>query len=177
MLNVEFNITEDSLTLFKPSVADVDPTQIHKNMCRWNVHEKSCAPFQLNKKDARQFYSYYINSLNEKTHLERNNFLEKEKKQGSSLCDRSSDSALIGSARVEIWELLEKTGPLSRRSTKNYFSYPFPVARNWNFKDFFVKLNLNSGNGNKNSKEIFLQIFFVKLTWIIFLANIQRVEL
>ena len=84
VLNVEFNITEDSLTLFKPSVADVDPTQIHKNMCFWNVHEKSCAPFQLNKKDARQFYSYYINSLNEKTHLERNNFLEKEKKLGSS---------------------------------------------------------------------------------------------
>ena len=88
VLNVEFNITEDSLTLFKPSVADVDPTQIHKNMCRWNVHEKSCAPFQLNKKDARQFYSYYINSLNEKTHLERNNFLEKEKKLGSCFCRR-----------------------------------------------------------------------------------------
>ena len=33
VLNVGFNITEDSLTLFKPSVADVDPTQIHKNMC------------------------------------------------------------------------------------------------------------------------------------------------
>merc|ERR1719433_273348 len=44
VLNVEFNITEDSLTLFKPSVADVDPTQIHKNMCFRNVHEKSCAP-------------------------------------------------------------------------------------------------------------------------------------
>merc|ERR1712203_466297 len=33
VLNEEFNITEDSLTLFKPSVVDVDPTLIHKNMC------------------------------------------------------------------------------------------------------------------------------------------------
>ena len=108
VLNVEFNITEDSLTLFKPSVADVDPTQIHKNMCRWNVHEKSCAPFQLNKKDARQFYSYYINSLNEKTHLERNNLLEKEKTR--YWVPFATDPAIVHwwARRVKIWKLLEK---------------------------------------------------------------------
>ena len=57
-LNVEFNITEDSLTLFKPSVADVDPTQIHKK-CAPKCTRKILCPFQLNKKESLRT-PYYI---------------------------------------------------------------------------------------------------------------------